>query len=120
MGDVPVIIAGDLNGPAADPVGRQLQAAGFHNAWELVHSRPCQVTHTDHRGGSFASDHIWLRGAVLPSTMHLLPRGIPDGTPMARPTIGGCAKARARDGDANFDLWCELSDHRPLSGCLIW
>jgi len=114
----PLVVAGDLNGPSSDSVSALLRRAGFQNAWDVFHGRPCRVTHTDHRRNNFASDHVWLRGPLAARGAALLPDGTPDNTPLQRPTIGAVASGSAPPG--TFAEWCELSDHRPLVVALSW
>jgi len=116
---VPLVVAGDLNGPSTDGVAQVLRKAGFRNAWEDFHGSPCQITHIDHRGDNFAADHVWVRGMLAPKAAMLLPPSVPDDRPMRRPTIGGAAalvqQSRERPlPQDDYDEWCELSDHRPL------
>jgi len=109
---VPTIIAGDLNGPSDDVVGSHLREAGFNNVWDIIHRKPCKITHQDHRGRNFASDHVWFLGTLQPKTATLLPDALPDDRPLLRPTVGG---AQVGSGlPQTFEDWCELSDHRPV------
>lgn len=108
----PLIVVGDLNGPSNDVVGSELRQAGFVNAWDTLHGRQCRITHQDHRGQQFASDHVWYTGALNAKLVELLPRGVSDAEHLHRPTIGA---AMQRSGPpATLDEWCTLSDHRPL------
>jgi len=129
---MPVVLAGDLNGPSVDGVSGVLRAAGFRNVWEEVHGRPCGVTHVDHRGANFASDHVWIRGGLSPTSAQLLPAAVPDTSALRRPAIGaaadcsldGAGEEKQEDEEAarprSFDAWCDLSDHRPLLVSLAW
>lgn len=119
---LPLVVAGDLNGPSEDGVSECLRRAGFQNVWEEVHGRPCCSTHIDHRGDSFASDHVWVRGPLVPHFASLLPEGFPDNREMKRPVVGAGRGGRlpfaagSSEGteDEVWDAWCQLSDHRPL------
>ncbi|CAE7850195.1 unnamed protein product [Symbiodinium microadriaticum] len=114
----PFVFAGDFNGPSDDAVSERLKKAHFQNAWDELFGSPCRVTHCDHRGNQFASDHVWLRGDLQPLSSKLLPEGTSDDTAMLRPRVG-----RAREGPelpSSFADWCHLSDHRPLVSELRW
>lgn len=113
-----LLVVGDLNGPSDDSVGEILKRANFLNAWEAVHRRPCCITHRDHRGHDFASDHIWCRGPLLPGQAVLLPAHTPDTVGIPRPRLGGAAQGPALP--LSFDDWCQLSDHRPLLATFTW
>mmetsp|Transcript_62254 Transcript_62254/g.131599 ORF Transcript_62254/g.131599 Transcript_62254/m.131599 type:complete len:339 (-) Transcript_62254:13-1029(-) len=124
---VPTIIVGDLNGPSTDEVARHLRHAGYRNAWEELHGRPCGVTHVDHRGNNFASDHIWIRGNIRPVEARLLPDSASDECQMVRPTVGAAAHLGPRDVASKawgmghcLDNWCQLSDHRPVLARFEW
>merc|ERR1712014_227302 len=105
------------NGPSTDSVAHRLTRAGFRNVWEEIHGRPCGVTHVDHRGHNFASDHVWVRGSVAPCGATLLPEGVPDDRLLRRPTLGGAAAILQRDVrkeevdltpkmEREFEEWC--------------
>ncbi|CAE7251205.1 unnamed protein product [Symbiodinium natans] len=116
--DTALVFAGDFNGPSDDAISERLKKARFQNAWDEHCGTPCRVTHCDHRGNQFASDHIWLRGRLGVLKCKLLPEGIPDDAAMPRPVAG-----RAREGPqlpSSFEEWCHLSDHRPLLSELCW
>eukprot|EP00434_Breviolum_minutum_P028110 symbB.v1.2.024865.t2/scaffold2382.1/size80501/4 len=119
---LPLILAGDLNGPSGDKVGLRLVQADFHNVWDEVKSAPCQITHCDHRGNQFTSDHIWLRqparAAFETESATLLPEDTPDTTPMSRPSPGQAQRGPLLP--QTFEDWCNLSDHRPLMAELRW
>lgn len=126
---MPLVVAGDLNGPSDDPVGQQLGRAGFRNVWEAVRGQKCAITHLDHRGRHSCTDHVWVRGAMAPASASLLPESTPDATMLERPCIGACARRAAAAPSAvgadagsdtgaiapgSFQEWCALSDHRPV------
>lgn len=115
---IALLVVGDLNGPSDDSVGQILKRANFLNAWEAVHRRPCCITHRDHRGDDFASDHIWWRGPLLPGQALLLPAHTPDTVGIPRPRLGGAAQGPALP--LIYDDWCQLSDHRPLLATFTW
>jgi len=119
---LPLILAGDLNGPSGDKVGLRLVQADFQNVWDEVKSAPCQITHCDHRGNQFTSDHIWLRqparAAFETESATLLPEDTPDTTPMSRPSPGQAQRGPLLP--QTFEDWCNLSDHRPLMAELRW
>lgn len=113
----PVIVAGDLNGPASDNVGRRLLAQGLQCAWSDVHGRLCEITHLDHRGRHFASDHVWSRGPLAAERAVLLPECAPDSARLTRPAIG----AVHSDTDPTvLEDFGQLSDHRPLLVSFSW
>lgn len=117
---MPVVVAGDLNGQSTDVVGEHLRRSGYVSAWDHLHGRPCEITHADHRGQFFASDHVWVRGAgaLAPCEAWLLPDGVPDSAPMQRPAIGGAGAVAGTS--STLASWCQLSDHRPLAVMLQW
>lgn len=117
----PLVLAGDLNGPSADKVGLRLVQAKFSNTWDEVKTAPCHITHCDHRGNQFTSDHIWLRQPRLVfqvEAVKLLPEDTPDTTPMLRPSHGQAQRGPLLP--LTFEDWCNLSDHRPLLVELRW
>eukprot|EP00933_Yihiella_yeosuensis_P073276 TRINITY_DN81916_c0_g1_i1.p1 TRINITY_DN81916_c0_g1~~TRINITY_DN81916_c0_g1_i1.p1 ORF type:complete len:322 (-),score=43.82 TRINITY_DN81916_c0_g1_i1:186-1151(-) len=115
---MPLVIAGDLNGPSTDPVAQVLELKGFRSAWDSIHGKPCQVTHCDHRGRQFASDHIWARGALTPVLAKLFPSDISDAEALTRPQLG--AAFAGPDVPVSLEDWCQLSDHRPMIAELAW
>lgn len=59
----PVVLGGDMNGPATDPAVRAFTDAGFVSAFSAVHGREAAITHLDHAGHAAGVDFIFWRPA---------------------------------------------------------
>ena len=59
--DVPVIVAGDFNGPEDSPVCECIFEEEFESAYKTVHGHEPKVTHKDHSENCVAVDYIFYR-----------------------------------------------------------
>jgi hypothetical protein len=57
----PVVLGGDMNGPATDPAVRAFTDAGFVSAFGAVHGREAAITHLDHAGHAAGVDFVFYR-----------------------------------------------------------
>ena len=75
--NVPVILAGDINGPEDSPVCECIFEEDFESAYKTVHGREPKVTHKDHSENCTAVDFIFYRSStkclVKPTESKLFP-----------------------------------------------
>ena len=58
---MPVILAGDINGPEDSPVCECIFEEDFESAYKTVHGKEPKVTHKDHSENCTAVDFIFYR-----------------------------------------------------------
>lgn len=61
--DVPIIIAGDFNGPEDSPVCECIFEEEFESAYKTVHGHEPKVTHKDHSENCVAVDFVFYRSS---------------------------------------------------------
>jgi len=74
---VPVLLAGDFNGPPGDPVWQFLRERGFTSTYERVNEREAGVTQRTREGICSPVDFIFM-GSIDPRTLPALPEPIDD------------------------------------------
>ena len=59
--NIPVILAGDINGPEDSPVCERIFEEEFESAYKTIHGQEPKVTHKDHSENCAAVDFIFYR-----------------------------------------------------------
>ncbi|XP_046856772.1 uncharacterized calcium-binding protein At1g02270-like [Xenia sp. Carnegie-2017] len=80
--NIPVILAGDINGPEDSPVCERIFEEDFESAYKTIHGQEPKVTHKDHSENCAAVDFIFYRSTptceITPKNSELFPKEYTD------------------------------------------
>eukprot|EP01029_Cantina_marsupialis_P024921 TRINITY_DN6524_c0_g1_i2.p1 TRINITY_DN6524_c0_g1~~TRINITY_DN6524_c0_g1_i2.p1 ORF type:complete len:339 (+),score=76.56 TRINITY_DN6524_c0_g1_i2:85-1101(+) len=124
----PVFLFGDFNGPPHDKAIELYPESNYASTFKIHNEDENIFTHVNHHCDQDGVDYIWVNSSCLGETgvlscevekSGLMPFDINPQTPLLRPIAVpanelGSFTEESVTPPANFEEWCQVSDHRPI------